>query len=345
VIDVQRQPGANVIQTVNNIKADLPTLEAQMPADLKVSLLTDRTSGIRASVADVQFELVLAVLLVVLVIFLFLGSLRATLVAGLSVPLSLVGAFAAMWALGYSINNLTLMALTIASGFVVDDAIVVIENIARHIEAGMKPFPAALKGAQEIGFTIISLTVSLVAVLIPLLFMGDVVGRLFREFAVSLAVTIVLSAVVALTMVPMLAARWLKPEHAERRFAIVDKAMHQFDRLAHAYARALDWVMARARLTMLVFAGSLAITALLFWAIPKNLFPTQDTGQISAAVVGDKDISFARMAALQQQVAKAILADPAVESLSSAVGVDGQNPTLNQGRMLINLKPIEDRSG
>jgi multidrug efflux pump len=249
IIDVQRQPGANVIQTVDSIKADLPGLEKQLPADVKVTLLTDRTSGIRASVEDVQFELVLAVVLVVLVIFMFLGSARATLIAGLSVPLSLVGAFAAMWALGYSINNLTLMALTIASGFVVDDAIVVIENIARHIEDGMKPFNAALKGASEIGFTIISLTVSLVAVLIPLLFMGDVVGRLFREFAVSLAVTIVLSAVVALTLVPMLAARWLKPEHEERRFAIVDKSMHAFDRLAHRYASALDWVMERPKQT------------------------------------------------------------------------------------------------
>jgi multidrug efflux pump len=217
IIDVQRQPGANVIATVDAIKAALPDLTAQLPADVKVKVLTDRTEGIRASVEDVQFELVLAVLLVVLVIFLFLGSMRATMVAAISVPLSLVGAFAAMWALGFSINNLTLMALTIASGFVVDDAIVVIENIARYVEEGMKPFDAALKGASEIGFTIISLTVSLIAVLIPLLFMGDVVGRLFREFAISLAVTIALSALVALTAVPMLAARWLKPEHEERR--------------------------------------------------------------------------------------------------------------------------------
>ncbi|HWU03612.1 MAG TPA: efflux RND transporter permease subunit, partial [Novosphingobium sp.] len=343
IIDVQRQPGANVIATVNAIKADLPDLTAQLPADVKVTVLTDRTTGIRASVNDVQFELVLAVMLVVLVIFLFLGSPRATLVAGISVPLSLVGAFAAMWALGFSINNLTLMALTIASGFVVDDAIVVIENIARHIEAGMKPFDAALKGASEIGFTIISLTVSLVAVLIPLLFMGDVVGRLFREFAISLAVTIVLSAIVALTAVPMLAARWLKPEHEERRFAIVDKAMAQFDRLAHAYARALDWVMERAGLTMLVFAGSLVLTAVLFMVIPKNLFPVQDTGQISATIIANQDVSYNRMAHLQQQVAAALLTDPDVDSLSSSVGVDGINPTLNQGRMTINLKPIEER--
>jgi multidrug efflux pump len=344
IIDVQRQPGANVIATVDAIKAALPDLTAQLPADVKVKVLTDRTEGIRASVEDVQFELVLAVLLVVLVIFLFLGSMRATMVAAISVPLSLVGAFAAMWALGFSINNLTLMALTIASGFVVDDAIVVIENIARYVEEGMKPFDAALKGASEIGFTI-SLTVSLIAVLIPLLFMGDVVGRLFREFAISLAVTIALSALVALTAVPMLAARWLKPEHEERRFAIVDKAMHQFDRLAAAYARALGWVMARSGLTMLVFAGSVAFTALLFWGIPKNLFPTQDTGQIRVTLVAAQDISFTHMAQLQQQVAAKMLEDPGVESLSSSVGVDGTNTTVNQGRMVINLKPISEREG
>ena len=343
IIDVQRQPGANVIATVDHIKADLPGLEAQLPPDMKVTLLTDRTSGIRSSVEDVQFELVLAVGLVVLVIFLFLGSARATLIAGLSVPLSLVGAFAAMWALGYSINNLTLMALTIASGFVVDDAIVVIENIARHIEDGMKPFDAALKGASEIGFTIISLTVSLVAVLIPLLFMGDVVGRLFREFAVSLAVTIVLSAVVALTLVPMLSARWLRPEHEEKRFKLVDKTMHAFDRLALRYASALDWVMERPKQTLLVFAASIAATALLFVIIPKNLFPTQDTGQISATVIAANDTGFARMSRLQGEVADALLKDPSVESLSSAVGVDGINPMLSQGRITINLKSIDHR--
>ena len=344
IIDVQRQPGANVIQTVDRIKTSLPGLTAQMPDDIKVTVLTDRTSGIRASVEDVQFELVLAVCLVVLVIFLFLGSPRATAVAAISVPLSLVGAFAAMWALGYSINNLTLMALTIASGFVVDDAIVVIENISRHIEAGMKPFDAALKGASEIGFTIISLTVSLVAVLIPLLFMGDVVGRLFREFAVSLAVTIVLSAVVALTAVPMLAARWLRPEHEEHHPAIVARAMAEFDRLAAAYARALDWVMERPRQTMTVFGLSLVFTGLLFWAIPKNLFPTQDTGQIKATVIAAQDISYPAMAEKQQQVADALLKDAAVDSLSSQVGVDGVNPMLNQGRMVINLKPLSERS-
>ncbi|MDE2302793.1 MAG: efflux RND transporter permease subunit [Sphingomonadales bacterium] len=345
IIDIQRQPGANVIATVDRIKADLPGLEAQLPADVHVALLTDRTAGIRASVADVQFELVVAVLLVVMVIFLFLGSLRATIVAGISVPLSLVGSFSVMWALGFSINNLTLMALTIASGFVVDDAIVVIENISRHIEEGVPPFEAALRGASEIGFTIISLTVSLIAVLIPLLFMGDVVGRLFREFAISLAVTIVLSAVVALTAVPMLAARWLLPHEQERRFAVAERGMALFDRLARQYARALDWVMGRARLTMMVFAGSLVLTALLFWLIPKNLFPVQDTGQISGTVIAAQDISYPRMAALQQKVAAALLDDPAVASLSSSVGVDGVNPTLNQGRLLINLKPLDARAG
>jgi multidrug efflux pump len=343
IIDVQRQPGANVIATVDAIKAALPDLQAQLPADVEATVLTDRTEGIRASVSDVQFELVLAVLLVVLVIFLFLGSPRATLIAAISVPLSLVGAFAAMWALGYSINNLTLMALTIASGFVVDDAIVVIENIARHIEEGMKPFDAALKGASEIGFTIISLTASLIAVLIPLLFMGDVVGRLFREFAVSLAVTIVLSAVVALTVVPMLAARLLRPIEDETRLKVVDKAMTAFDRLAHHYGRALDWVIVRSRATLVVFVLSLAVAGLLFWVIPKNLFPVQDTGQLRATVVANSDVSFLQMAQLQQQVATEALKSSAVASLSSAVGVDGQNAALNQGRMIINLKAEGDR--
>jgi multidrug efflux pump len=345
IVDVQRQPGANVIGTVDAIKAALPDLEAQLPADVHVTLLTDRTEGIRSSVADVRFELVLSVLLVTGVIFLFLGSIRATFIASIAVPLSLVGAFAAMWAMGFSINNLSLMALTIAAGFVVDDAIVVLENIARHVEEGMAPFPAALKGASEIGFTIVSLTVSLIAVLIPLLFMGDVVGRLFREFAVTLAATIVLSAVVALTLVPMLAARWLKPGHAERKFAVAEKTMGWFDRLAERYAVWLDWVMARAGQVMLVFAGTLALTALLFWVIPKNLFPVADTGQIMATTVSARDTGFAAMAASQQQVAAALIADPAVASVASSIGVDGQNPTMNQGRLTINLKPVDERDG
>ncbi|HEX7385885.1 MAG TPA: efflux RND transporter permease subunit [Castellaniella sp.] len=343
IIDVQRQPGANVISTVNAIKAALPDLQAQLPADIHVTLLTDRTAGIRASVTDVQLELVLAVLLVTLAIFLFLGSWRMTLIASIAVPLSLIGAFAAMYFLGFSINNLTLMSLTIASGFVVDDAIVVLENISRHIEEGMAPFAAALKGAGEIGFTIISLTVSLIAVLIPLLFMGDVVGRLFREFAITLAVTILLSAVVALTLSPMLSARWLKPREEEREHRVAALTQHWFSRLSDHYMSALDWVIAHERLTMAVFAATLLATALLFVAIPKNLFPEQDTGQIAVTTVGPEDIGYARMAELQQQAAQALLKVPAVASLSSAIGVDGQNPTLSQGRMLLNLKPIGDR--
>ncbi len=343
VIDVQRQPGANVIGTVDAIKASLPELEAQLPGDVHVTLLTDRTAGIRASVADVRAELILAVVLVTLVIFLFLGSLRATVVASIAVPLSLIGAFAAMYFLNFSINNLTLMALTIASGFVVDDAIVVLENIARHIEDGMRPFDAALKGASEIGFTIISLTVSLIAVLIPLLFMGDVVGRLFREFAVTLAVTILISAVVALTMVPMLSARWLKPEHEERQFRVTQMTRSWFDDLAARYMQGLDWVMARSKLTLGVFAATLVITGLLFWVIPKELFPQQDTGQIAVTTMAGQDIGYTRMAALQNEVAKALIADPAVDSLSSSVGVDGQNTTLSQGRMVVNLKSESER--
>ena len=345
IIDVQRQPGANVIGTVNSIKAALPELEAQLPADIHVTLLTDRTEGIRASVSDVRFELIVAIFLVTLVIFLFLGSVRATLIASISVPLSLIGAFAAMYFLNFSINNLTLMSLTIASGFVVDDAIVVLENISRHVEEGMKPFEAAFAGASEIGFTIISLTVSLIAVLIPLLFMGDVVGRLFREFAVTLAVTILLSAVVALTLVPMLAARWLQPQEQEREHRLSVLARDWFGKLADRYAIALDWVMERRVLTLMVFALTLVITGLLFFAIPKNLFPEQDTGQIAVTTVAPQDVSYERMAGMQQQVAQAILSNRSVASLSSSIGVDGQNSTLSQGRMLVNLKPEGNRPG
>jgi multidrug efflux pump len=344
VVDVQRQPGANVIGTVDAIKTALPDLEASLPADVHVTLLTDRTTGIRSSVHDVQVELVFAVVLVTLAIFLFLGSPQATLIASLSVPLSIVGTFAVMYMLGYSLNNLTLMALTIASGFVVDDAIVVTENIARHLEEGKRPLAAALQGSREIGFTIISLTVSLIAVLIPLLFMGDVVGRLFREFAVSLAVTILISAVVALTLVPMLSARWLKPEHETKKPRFVEWTMDKFDRLSHAYSRALDWVLLRQTATLFVFFGSLIVTALLFVAIPKGLFPEQDTGQLQAVIVSGQGVSFGRMSDLQNKVADALLNDPDVASLSSNVGVDGQNPALNQGRMLINLKDKGDRS-
>ncbi len=345
VVDVQRQPGANVIGTVNAIKAALPELEAAMPADVHVTLLTDRTTGIRASVHDVQIELVFAVVLVTIAIFLFLGSWQATLIASLAVPLSIVGTFAVMHLLGFSLNNLTLMALTIAAGFVVDDAIVVTENIARHLEEGKRPLPAALQGSREIGFTIISLTVSLIAVLIPLLFMGDVVGRLFREFAITLAVTILISAIVALTLVPMLSARWLRSEAETRSFRVSEWTMGKFDQLSRRYTWALDWVLLRQGFTLLVFAGSLALTALLFVAIPKGLFPEQDTGQLQAVVVTGQGVSFGRMSGLQTKLADAILDDPDVASLSSNVGVDGKNPALNQGRMLINLRDKGDRSG
>ena len=345
VVDVQRQPGANVIGTVDMIKAALPGLEASLPADVHVTLLTDRTTGIRASVHDVQVELVFAVVLVTIAIFLFLGPWQATLIASLAVPLSIIGTFAVMLQMGFSLNNLSLMALTIASGFVVDDAIVVTENIARHLEEGKSPLQAALQGSREIGFTIISLTVSLIAVLIPLLFMGDVVGRLFREFAVTLAVTILISAGVALTLVPMLSARWLKAERDMTKFRFSEWTMAKFDQLSHRYSRALDWVLMRQKLTLLVFAGSLALTALLFVLIPKGLFPQQDTGQLQAVVVTGQGVSFQRMSALQGKLADAILDDPDVASLSSNVGVDGQNPAMNQGRMLINLKGKGDRSG
>jgi multidrug efflux pump len=343
ILDVQRQPGANVIATVDAIKAALPDLGETLPADVHMTLLTDRTAGIRASVHDVQIELVFAVVLVTVVIFFFLGSPQATVIASVAVPLSLIGACAAMYLLGFSLNNLTLMALTIASGFVVDDAIVVIENIARHIEDGDDPMTATLKGSREIGFTIITLTASLIAVLIPLLFMGDVVGRLFREFAVSLACTILISAVVALTLTPMLSARWLKAESEMKVPAIAHRTQAWFDRLARRYAGWLDRVLARQGLMLVGFAATVALTALLFVVMPKNLFPEQDTGQIQAIVRADQAISFREMSRVQSRVAAALLADPAVESLSSNVGVDGQNTSLNQGRLLINLRDKADR--
>ncbi len=338
IVDIQRQPGANVIGTVNAIKKALPDLTKALPEDVHVTVLADRTTGIRASVSDVEFELVLAVALVVLVIFLFLGSPRATLIASLSVPLSLIGTFCAMYALGFSLNNLSLMALTIASGFVVDDAIVVIENIARHVEQGMPPFRAALKGSREIGFTILSLTISLVAVLIPLLFMGDVVGRLFREFAITLAVTILISAAVSLTLVPMLSARWLRHERPNETSKLVHVTQAWFAAFAGHYAKALEWVLGHQRLMMLVFGSTMAATALLFIEIPKGLFPEQDTGQLQATLMVDPGTSFARMAEIQTKVGQVLLADVAVASLSANIGVDGQNVALNVGRMAINLK-------
>ncbi len=344
ILNVQRQPGANVIATVDGIKRQLPELESQLPSSIKVQVLSDRTTGIRASVEHVQMELVLAVLMVVLVIFFFLHSLRATVIASLAVPISLIGTCGVMYLLGYSLNNLSLMALTIATGFVVDDAIVMIENIARYIEEGDPPFQAALKGATQIGFTIISLTVSLIAVLIPLLFMSDVVGRLFREFAVTLAITILISAVVSLTLVPMMSARWLKaePAHGSQR-GWTGAVQRGFDRVIARYDVWLQWVLRHQRATLVVALLTMALTALLYVVIPKGLFPTQDTGQLQARVQASQDVSYARMSELQQAAAHAILQDPDVQSLSSFVGVDAANNTmLNAGRMLINLKPSHD---
>jgi multidrug efflux pump len=344
ILNVQRQPGANVIATVDAIKARLPELEAGLPGAMKLEVLSDRTTGIRASVTHVGMELVLAVLLVVLVIFAFLHSLRATVIASLSVPISLIGTCGIMYLLGYSLNNLSLMALTIATGFVVDDAIVMIENIARYIEEGETPMAASLKGAKQIGFTIISLTVSLIAVLIPLLFMGDVVGRLFREFAMALAITILISAVVSLTLVPMMSARWLK-NHAEEkpsRFAL--RFQQFFDWVIGHYDRALVWVLKHSGLTLLVALATLLLTVLLYVVIPKGLFPTQDTGQLQARLETGKAVSYAKMAELQQQAARLVLEDPDVATLSSVVGVDAANNTmLHTGSMLINLK--RERTG
>ncbi|KIF83355.1 efflux RND transporter permease subunit [Noviherbaspirillum autotrophicum] len=344
ILNVQRQPGANVIATVDAIKARLPELQAALPGALHVDVLSDRTAGIRASVEHVEIELVLAVLLVVLVIFAFLHDLRATVIASLAVPISLIGACGVMYLLGYSLNNLSLMALTIATGFVVDDAIVMIENISRYIEQGERPMEAALKGAAQIGFTIISLTVSLIAVLIPLLFMGDVVGRLFREFAVTLAITILISAVVSLTLVPMMSARWHSAPQGGR-YGFGARMQSAFDRVIHRYDLALQWVLERQPLTLLVAVATLALTVLLYILIPKGLFPVQDTGQLQARVEAAESVSFERMAQLQQQAAGAILEDPDVASLSSLVGVDAaSNAMLHTGSMLINLKPGRSNS-
>ena len=343
ILNVQRQPGANVIATVDSIKKLLPELQAGLPASLKVQVLSDRTNGIRGSVHHVELELALAVLMVVLVIFFFLHSLRATVIASLAVPISLIGTCGVMYLLGYSLNNLSLMALTIATGFVVDDAIVMIENIARYLEEGEPPFQAALKGATQIGFTIISLTVSLIAVLIPLLFMSDVVGRLFREFAVTLAITILISGVVSLTLVPMMAARWLRAEPAGGPKGVAGRINRGFERVIGGYDRWLQWVLRHQGATLVVAVLTLALTALLYVVIPKGLFPTQDTGQLQARIEASQDVSYARMSELQQAAVRAILQDPDVLSLSSFVGVDAANNTmLNAGRMLINLKPQRD---
>ncbi len=338
ILNVQRQPGANVIATVDAIKKQLPALEQSLPGSVTVEVLTDRTLGIRASVEHVQMELLLAVVMVVLVIFFFLHSLRATLIASIAVPISLIGSIAVMYLLGYSLNNLSLMALTIATGFVVDDAIVMIENISRHREMGKPPFQAAMDGAGEIGFTIISLTVSLIAVLIPLLFMQEVIGRLFREFAVTLAITILISGLVSLTLVPMMSARWLEPlEHAAQR-GIGRWVQARLDWVVGKYDRGLHWVLAHQPLTLVVAVATLAVTGLLYWGMPKSLFPTQSTGQLQGSVLADASVSFDRMSALQDAVARLVLADPGVQSLSSVVGVDAANNTmLSSGRLTINL--------
>ena len=343
ILNIQRQPGANTISVVKSIKQLLPQLEANLPASVRVTTLTDLTTAIQASVDDVEFELMLTIGLVVLVIFLFLRSLYATIIPSVAVPLSLVGTFAAMYALGYSLDNLSLMALTISTGFVVDDAIVMIENISRFIEQGDPPMEAALKGAEQIGFTIVSLTVSLIAVLIPLLFMGDVVGRLFREFAVTLAVTIVISAVVSLTLTPMMSARILRHEPKEKQGRIYKASERVFERMIDFYGRTLKFVLRYQTITLIVALGTLVLTIFLYIIIPKGFFPVQDTGVIQGISQAPQTISFPAMAEKQQELAKVILADPAVESLSSFIGADGTNTTLNSGRMSINLKPLSER--
>jgi multidrug efflux pump len=343
ILNIQRQPGANIIQVVDRIKARLPQLKTTLPAGIEVSLLTDRTITIRASVKDVQFELMLCVALVVMVIFLFLRTLSATIIPSVAVPLSLVGTFGAMYLLGYSLNNLTLMALTISTGFVVDDAIVMIENIARYIEAGERPLQAALKGAEQIGFTIVSLTVSLIAVLIPLLFMGDIVGRLFREFAITLAVTILISAVVSLTLTPMMCSRLLRHKSEAQKGWFYRSSEHVVQRVIAVYGQTLQWILKHQAATLLVAAGTLVLTLLLYVIVPKGFFPVQDTGVIQGISEAPETTSFAAMAVKQQALAGVILKDPAVQSLSSFIGVDGINTTLNSGRILINLKPLAER--
>jgi multidrug efflux pump len=344
ILNIQRQPGANIIQVVDRVKKLLPQLKANLPASMDVSILTDRTTTIRASVRDVKFSLLLTVALVVMVIFLFLRNVSATIIPSVAVPLSLVGTLGVMYLLGYSLNNLTLMALTISTGFVVDDAIVMIENIFRYIEQGEKPLAAALKGAEQIGFTIISLTISLIAGLIPLLFMGDVVGRLFRQFAVTLSVTILVSAAVSLTLTPMMCSRLLKAKaDRKKRGRFYEASERVWDRMITFYSRTLQWVLKRQRATLVVAVATLAATILLYVIVPKGFFPVQDTGVIQGISEADESVSFSAMAVRQQALARVILKDPAVESLSSFIGVDGINTTLNSGRILINLKPLEER--
>jgi multidrug efflux pump len=343
IVNIQRQPGSNIIDVADRVKKLLPQLRTTFPASVNISVLTDRTLTIRASVKDVQFELMLTIGLVVMVIFLFLRTLSGTVIPSIAVPLSLVGTFGVMYLLGYSLNNLTLMAMTIATGFVVDDAIVMIENIARYVEAGDHPLDAAMKGAAQIGFTIISLTVSLIAVLIPLLFMGDVAGRLFREFAVTLSVTILISAVVSLTLTPMMCARLLRHTSEERQSRFYRASGRVFDRTIAFYARTLRWVLRHQFATLLIAAATLFVTLLLYDITPKGFFPIQDTGVILGISETQQTASFAAVADRQQALARQILKDPAVDSLSSFIGIDGTNTTLNSGRIQINLKPLAER--
>jgi len=343
LVNIQRQPGANVIEVADRIKKLLPQLQSALPSSVQVTVLTDRTTSIRASVRDVQFELMLAVALVIMVIFLFLRTVSATIIPAAAVPLSLVGTFGAMYLMGFSLNNLTLMALTISTGFVVDDAIVMIENISRYIERGESPLQAALKGSEQIAFTILSLSISLIAVLIPLLFMGDVVGRLFREFALTLSMTIVVSAVVSLTLTPMMCARLLHYRRQAEQGTFYRWSQRVFDRTIAAYGRTLRWVLNHQPATLAVAIMTLAFTVLLYVVVPKGFFPVQDTGVILGISEASQSISFPAMVERQQALAKTILADPAVSSLSSFIGVDGTNTTLNSGRIYINLKPFAER--
>src|SRR5215468_1969394 len=343
IMNIQRQPGANIIGVVDRIKAVLPQLQAALPKSVKVTILTDRTETIRASVKDVQFELMLTVALVVMVIFLFLRNLSATSIPSVTVPLSIVGTFGVMYLLGYSLDNLSLMALTISTGFVVDDAIVMIENIDRFLEEGHTPLEAALKGSEQIGFTIISLTVSLIAVLIPLLFMGDIVGRLFREFAVTLAVTILVSAIVSLTLTPMMSARLLKNPAQAKHGRFYRASERFYERVIEFYGRTLKWVLRHQPATLLATAGALVLTLFLYVVVPKGFFPVQDTGVILGISEAPQSVSFTAMANKQQELAKVIRQDPDVASLSSFIGIDGTNTTQNSGRIQINLKPHEER--
>jgi multidrug efflux pump len=343
IVNIQRQPGANIISVVDRIEKLLPQLTSALPSSVQVSVLTDRTTTIRASVHDVEFELMLTVALVVMVIFLFLRNLSATVIPSIAVPLSIVGTFGVMYLLGYSLDNLSLMALTISTGFVVDDAIVMIENIARYIEQGDAPLEAALKGSGEIGFTIVSLTVSLIAVLIPLLFMGDIVGRLFREFAVTLSVTILVSAIVSLTLTPMMCAKLLRHTPEAQQGRLYHASERFFQRVINGYGRTLRWVLRHQTATLWVAIATLVATLLLYVIVPKGFFPVQDTGVILGVSEAPQTASFAAMADRQQALAAVILRDPAVESLSSFIGVDGINATVNSGRIQINLKPLEER--